>query len=153
MTKCANLQTSYPSYIIIFYLFTCKFLIFSVFLADYQTIRPHQIDFTHQEVIGDCSHALMSQNNVNDQNVTDHRHRHDGAISGSPQTDLPRRLDELVEATATVGSVRAAAVCGVQGERIHPLRVSLRPLLDVTIRCKTCYWSQFRCEESKEMRA
>jgi len=81
---------------------------------------------THQKIIGDCSHAFMRQNNPNDHNVTDHRHRNDAAVGGGPECDLPHRLDELVEAVAAVdgpaGPAGPVTVGGVV-ERVHVLGI------------------------------
>lgn len=56
----------------------------------------------YQEVVGDGPHAFMRQDNPDDHQVSNHRHRNDAAVGGGPEGDLPHGLDELVEFSAGV---------------------------------------------------
>lgn len=56
-------------------------------------IREGQI---HQEVICHCPHALVSQDNPDDNKISKNGHCHHTTVRQRPQGNAPRRLHELI---------------------------------------------------------
>lgn len=56
-------------------------------------VRKGQVE---DKVVGHCPHALVSQNDPNDDQVPEDRHRQNEAVGDGPEGDAPRRLHKLV---------------------------------------------------------
>lgn len=59
----------------------------------HRPVRKRQVE---QKVIGDSSHAFVSQNDPHHDEIPEHCDPEDGAVRHGPQGDAPRRLHELV---------------------------------------------------------
>ena len=66
-------------------------------------VRKGQVE---DKVVGHRPHALVSENDPDDDQVPEHGHRQHGAVRDGPERDAPRRLHELVGVVPSyVGSV------------------------------------------------
>lgn len=59
----------------------------------------------HQEIIGDCPHSLVGQDDPHHHHVAHHRGHHDGRVGSCPKDNLPGRLHELVGLRGVGGDV------------------------------------------------
>lgn len=78
-------------------------------------VRKRQVE---QEVVGDRPHALVRQDDPDDDQVAEHGHCQNEAVGDRPERHAPRRLHEL----AGVVGRRVGTVVG----RRHPLVLALK---------------------------
>lgn len=80
-------------------------------------IREGQI---HQEVICHCPHALVSQDNPDDNKISKNGHCHHTTVRQRPQGNAPRRLHELIGEVACWGGYGGRSICSWCFQSLSP---------------------------------
>lgn len=80
-------------------------------------IREGQI---HQEVICHRPHALVSQDNPDDDKIPKNGHCHHATVSQRPQGNAPGRLHELIGEVACWGGYRGRSICSWCFQSLSP---------------------------------